>query len=77
MSSREGRGCHGAWHGVGGVEYCTLGIRCHLLSSKGMVMPACKLNGETEKCIIDQVDAKVSRSQHGIRFRYRVINPQA
>lgn len=41
------------------------------------VGPACKLNGETEKCIIDQGDAKVSRSQHRIRFRYRVINPQA
>lgn len=40
-------------------------------------MCACKLNGETEKCIIDRGDAKVSRSQHGIRFKSGVINPQA
>lgn len=37
--------------------------------------PGCKLNGQTEKCIIDEGDAKVSRSKHRIRFKYRVINP--
>lgn len=37
--------------------------------------PGCKLNGQTEKCIIDEGDAKMSRSKHRIRFKYRVINP--
>lgn len=38
--------------------------------------PVHKLNGQTEKCIIDQVDAIVSRAKQRIRFSYRVINPQ-
>lgn len=37
--------------------------------------PGCKLNGQTEKCIIDEGDAKVSHSKHRIRLKYRVINP--
>lgn len=78
---RRGEGVSWSMAGgrVWGVALWVSGVSCTFVGSWWCqrVGPARKLNGETEKCIIDQDDAKVSRSQHGIGFRHRVINPQS